>query len=157
AGADARAVIVAIVVGYEVHRALHESLRMMTKGFDHAFYPAVAAAAAAANVLRLDHARTVNAIALAVTATLPPAGGRRGRLSMWKGAAEGSGARNGRFAALLAQAGMTGPEKPFEGALALHHLVGPVDVGLIGRSPLAIESADMKFYVTEYHSQGPLA
>ena len=53
AGADARAVIAAIVVGYEVHRALHESLRVMTKGFDHAFYPAVAAAAAAANVLRL--------------------------------------------------------------------------------------------------------
>jgi 2-methylcitrate dehydratase len=65
--------------------------------------------------------------------------------------------RNGLFAALLAQAGMTGPEKPFEGALGLAHLVGPVDAGLIGRSPLAIETADMKFYVTEYHSQGPLA
>src|ERR1043166_926418 len=52
---------------------------------------------------------------------------------------------------------MTGPEKPFEGALGLHHLVGPVDPGLLGRAPLAIQAADMKFYVTEYHSQGPLA
>src|SRR5262249_49459051 len=58
AGVDGAAAIAAIVVGYEVHRALHESLRVMTKGFDHAFYPAVAAAAAAAKVLRLDHART---------------------------------------------------------------------------------------------------
>src|SRR5262245_49180963 len=157
AGADARAAIAAIVVGYEVHRALHESLRVMTKGFDHAFYPAVAAAAAAANVLRLDHARTINAIALAVTANLPLAVTRRGRLSMWKGVAEANGARNGLFAALLAQAGMTGPDKPFEGALGLHHLLGPVDAGLIGRAPLAIESAEMKHYVTEYHSQGPLA
>ncbi len=157
AGADARAAIAAIVVGYEVHRALHESLRVMTKGFDHAFYPAVAAAAAGANVLRLDPARAVNAIALAVTANLPLAVTRRGQLSMWKGVAEANGARNGLFAALLAQAGMTGPEKPFEGALGLHHLMGPVDAGHLGRAPLAIVAADMKFYVTEYHSQGPLA
>src|SRR5215467_9446221 len=129
----------------------------MTKGFDHAFYPAVAAAAAAAKVLRLDHARTVNALALAVTANLPLAVTRRGQLSMWKGVAEANGARNGLFDALLAQAGMTGPEKPFEGTLGLHHLTGPVDPGLLGRPPLAIMSADMKFYVTEYHSQGPLA
>jgi 2-methylcitrate dehydratase len=157
AGADGRAALAAIVVGYEVHRALHESLRVMTRGFDHAFYPAVAAAAAAANVLWLDHARTVNAIALAVTANLPLAVTRRGQLSMWKGVAEANGARNGLFAALLAQAGMTGPEKPFEGALGLHHLMGPVDPGLLGCAPLAVVSADMKFYVTEYHSQGPLA
>ena len=157
AGADAKAAIAAIVVGYEVHRALHESLRVMTRGFDHAFYPAVAAAAAAANLLRLDPARARNAIALAVTANLPLAVTRRGRLSMWKGVAEANGARNGLFAALLAQAGMTGPEKPFEGALGLHHLVGPVDPGLLGRAPLAIVAADMKFYITEYHSQGPLA
>jgi 2-methylcitrate dehydratase len=157
AGADGRAVIAAIVVGYEVHRALHESLRVMTRGLDHAFYPAVAAAAAAANIMRLDRACTVNAIALAVTANLPLAVTRRGQLSMWKGVAEANGVRNGLFAALLAQAGMTGPEKPFEGALGLHHLVGPVDPDLLGRAPLAIEAADMKFYVTEYHSQGPLA
>jgi 2-methylcitrate dehydratase len=108
-------------------------------------------------VLRLDHVRAINAIALAVTANLPLAVTRRGRLSMWKGVAEANGARNGLFAALLAQAGMTGPDRPFEGALGLHHLLGPVDPGLIGRAPLAIVDADMKFYVTEYHSQGPLA
>src|SRR5215813_4270088 len=61
AGADGRAVIAAMVAGYEIHRALHESLRVMTKGFDHAFYPAVAAAAADAKVLRLDRARAINA------------------------------------------------------------------------------------------------
>jgi 2-methylcitrate dehydratase len=156
AGADGRAAIAAIVVGYEVHRALHESLRVMTKGFDHAFYPAVAAAVASAKLLSLDRDRMINAIALAVTANLPLAVTRRGQLSMWKGVAEANGARNGLFAALLAQAGMTGPDKPFEGALGLHHLVGAVDASLIGRAPLAVIAADMKFFVTEYHSQGPL-
>src|SRR5579883_171990 len=157
AGADGRDVIAAIVVGYEVHRAMHESLRLMTRGLDHAFYPAVAAAAATAKILRLDAAQMANAISLAVTPNLPLAVTRRGQLSMWKGVAEANGVRNGVFAALLAQAGMTGPERPFDGALGLRDLAGPVDVACLGRAPLAIMAADMKFFVTEYHSQGPLA
>src|SRR3979409_861268 len=157
AGASGRDAIAAIVVGYEIHRALHDALRVMTKGFDHGFSPAVAGAAAAARTLGADRAQTINALALAVTPNLPLAVTRRGQLSMWKGGARAGGARNGRFAALLARAGMTGPEKAFEGALGLHHLLGPLDPGLLGRAPLAVVAADMKFFVTEYHSQGPLA
>ena len=156
AGADGRAVIAAIAAGYEIHRALHESLRVMTKGFDHAFYPTVAAAAAAAKILGVDRARMIQALALAVTPNLPLAVTRRGELSMWKGVAEANGVRNGVFAASLAVAGMTGPGKAFEGALGLHHVIGVVDAGLLGRAPLAVIAADMKFFVTEYHSQGPL-
>lgn len=156
ADADGRAVIAAIVVGYEIHRALHESLRVMSKGFDHAFYPTVAAAAAAAKILGADRARMIQALALAVTPNLPLAVTRRGQLSMWKGVAEANGVRNGVFAATLAMAGMTGPEKAFEGTLGLHHLTGAVDTGWLGRTPLAAIAADMKFFVTEYHSQGPL-
>src|ERR1700682_4042904 len=151
AGAGGREVIAAIVVGYEIHRALHDSLRVMTKGFDHAFYPAVASAAAAARILGADRAQMINALALAVTPNLPLAVTRRGQLSMWKGVAEANGARNGLFAALLARAGMTGPEKALEGKLGLHHLVCPVDPGLLGRTPLAVVAADMKHFVTEYH------
>ncbi len=156
AKAGGRDAVAAIVAGYEVHRALHESLAVMRKGFDHAFYPAVASAAAAAKVFGLDRARTINAIALAVTANLPLGVTRRGQLSMWKGLAEANAVRNGVFAALLARAGMTGPEKPFAGALGLDALLGPVDPERLGRAPLAVVAADMKFFVTEYHSQGPL-
>jgi len=156
AGAGGRDAIAAIVVGYDVHRALHESLRVMDKGFDHAFYPAVAAAGAAAKLLGVDRARMVNAIALAVTPSLPLGVTRRGALSMWKGVAEANALRNGLFAALLAHAGMSGPARAFEGALGLHRLAGPVDPELLGRAPPAVIAADMKFLVTEYHSQGPL-
>ncbi len=156
AGADGRDVIAAIAAGYDVHHALHESLRVMTKGLDHAFYAAVASAAASAKILRLDRARTINALALAATANLSLGVTRRGQLSMWKGVAEANAGRNGLFAALLAQAGMTGPEQAFEGRLGLHELAGPVDLGRLGRDPPAIVEADMKFFVTEYHSQGPL-
>ena len=156
AGADGRDVIAAMAAGYEVHRTLHESLRIMTKGFDHAFYLAVATAAATAKILGADLPRMVNALALAATPNLPLAVTRRGALSMWKGIAEANAVRNGLFAALLANAGMTGPAKAFEGVLGLHHLTGPVDTSLLGRAPLAVSAADMKFFVTEYHSQGPL-
>jgi 2-methylcitrate dehydratase len=155
-GAGGREVIGAIAVGYEVHRALHESLRVMSRGFDHAFYPAVASAAVVAKLLGADRAQFINALALAVTPNLPLGVTRRGRLSMWKGVAEANAVRNGVFAALLATGGMTGPEQPFEGALGLHHLAGPVDASWLGRVPLAVIAADMKFFVTEYHSQGPL-
>jgi 2-methylcitrate dehydratase len=154
--AEGRDVIAAIAAGYEVHRALHESLRVMTKGLDHAFYVAIASAAASARILRLDLSQTANAIALAVTGNLPLGVTRRGHLSMWKGAAEANAARNGLFAALLAQAGMTGPERAFEGKLGLHELTGPVDLGRLRREPPALIEADMKFLITEYHSQGPL-
>jgi 2-methylcitrate dehydratase len=193
AGAHGQDAIAAIVAGYEVHRALHESLHVMTRGFDHAFYPAVAAAAAAGKVLRLDGAGMANAVSLAVTANLALGVTRRGALSMWKGIAEANAVRNGLFAALLAQAGMTGPGRPFDGALGLGDLVGHsrskngvaslahsrskngvaslahsrskngvaslayVDASRFGRAPLAVVAADMKFFVTEYHSQGPLA
>ena len=153
---DGRDVIAAITVGYEVHRALHESLRVMTRGFDHAFYPAVAGAAAAAKLLAADRGQMINALALAVTPNLALGVTRRGRLSMWKGVAEANAVRNGVFAAVLAAAGMTGPERAFDGALGLHQLTGPVDPDLLGRAPLAVLGADMKFFVTEYHSQGPL-
>jgi 2-methylcitrate dehydratase len=98
----------------------------------------------------------INAISLAVTANLPLAVARRGQLSMWKGVAEANAVRNGLFATLLARAGMTGPDKPFTGALGLDALVGPVDPDRLGRPPLAVMAADMKFFLTEYHSQGPL-
>jgi len=156
AAADGRDVIAAIAAGYGVHRALHESLRVMTKGLDHAFYAAVASAAASAKILRLDGAQAMNAIAVAATANLPLGVTRRGQLSMWKGVAEANAGRNGLFAALLAQAGMTGPEKAFEGRLGLRELTGAVDLDRLRRNPPAVMEADMKFLVTEYHSQGPL-
>ncbi len=156
AGAGGRDVIAAMTGGYQLHRALHHSLRVMTKGLDHALYVAITSAAATAKILRLERDRMVHALALAVTPNLPLGVTRRGQLAMWKGAAEANAARNGLFAALLAQAGMTGPEKAFEGKLGLSDLVGAIDLDALGEEPLAVETADMKFFVTEYHSQGPL-
>ena len=158
AGADGRTLIAAITVGYDVHYRLWQAYRVLRKGFDHPFYSAVAAAAGVAKVLGLDRAAFANAIAIAVTPNLPFAVTRRGALSMWKGCAEAHAARNGLFAAELAAAGMTGPELAIEGAMGVRELFGPFELAAFPNEggEYAVLHADMKFYVAEYHSQGPI-
>ena len=157
-GADGRALIAAIVVGYDVHYRLWQACRVLRKGFDHPFYSVVAAAAGVAKVLGLDRTAFINALAIAVTPNLPFAVTRRGALSMWKGCAEAHAARNGLFAAELARAGMTGPALAIEGAMGVRDLFGPFALAAFPDEggAYAVLHADMKFYVTEYHSQGPI-
>ncbi len=158
AGADGRAMIAAIVIGYDVHYRLWQACGAIRKGFDHPLYTAVAAAAGVAKVLGLDAAAFANAIALAVTPNLPLAVTRRGALSMWKGCAEAQAGKNGLFAAQLAQHGMSGPALAIEGAMGLRELFGPFELAPFPHKGggFAILRADMKYYVTEYHSQGPI-
>ena len=105
----------------------------------------------------MNEAQTTNALALAITPNLALGATRRGSLSMWKGCASGNAARNGVFAALLARAGMTGPERPMEGSLGLGALVGSRGLALAGADqPFRVLQADMKYFVTEFHSIAPL-
>ena len=158
AGGDCRTLIAAIAIGYDVHHRLWQACRVLRKGFDHSFYSAVAAAAGVAKVLGLDRAAFTNAIAIAVTPNLPFAVTRRGALSMWKGCAEAHAARDGLFAAELAGAGMTGPALAIEGAMGVREMFGPFELAAFPNEggAHAMLRADMKFYVTEYHSQGPI-
>jgi 2-methylcitrate dehydratase len=78
---------------------------------------------------------------------------------MWKGCATAAAGRNGVFAALLAQEGMTGPDKPFSGKDGIFELVtGPMDIdlGLPNRQPYVIESSNFKLHPAEYNSLGSL-
>jgi 2-methylcitrate dehydratase len=127
-GAEGRALIAAIVLGYDVHYRLWQACRVQRLGFDHAFYAGVAAAAGAAKALGLDRAAFANALSLAITPGLPLAVTRRGELSMWKGCAEAHAARNGLFAALMAQRGMSGPALAVTGAMGLRELLGPFEL-----------------------------
>jgi 2-methylcitrate dehydratase len=155
-GCSGPATIGAIALGYDVHYALFHSLGIFDKGLDHPFYTAVATAAAAAKLLSLNESQTVNAISLAITPNIALGATRRGSLSMWKGCASGNAARNGVFAALLARAGMTGPERPAEGPLGLSELVGDRGLSLSNADQFRILEADMKYFVTEYHSIAPI-
>ena len=123
-GADGRSVITAIALAYEIYYSLYQAAHPFDKGIDHAFNTAVGGAVGAAKVLGLDKHGIAEAVSLAITPNIALDATRYGHLSMWKGCAEANGARNAVFAALLAAAGMTGPEKPIEGAHGLHNLLG---------------------------------
>jgi 2-methylcitrate dehydratase len=158
-GATGRDVITAVVAAYDVFYNLYTAARMRDKGWDHVFYIAVASAAGSAKVMNLNHSQTLNAIALAITPNLALEVTRRGHLSMWKGCAGGNASRNGLFAALLAADGMTGPDHAIEGVHGLWHVSGKFDIAPFpgGDRPFRIVLANLKYFLSEYHSQAPIA
>jgi 2-methylcitrate dehydratase len=159
ANADGRTAITAIVIAYEIYGRLFRAVCLRDRGLDHVFYTAVASAVGAARVLGLDHARIAQAVALAVTPNIALHATRRGHLSMWKGVAAGNAARNGVFAALLAAEGMTGPDKAIDGSHGLRELLGNFELDEFGSSgrPFELPRSDLKYFLTEFHSQSPIA
>jgi 2-methylcitrate dehydratase len=157
-GADGKAVITAIVLGYEIYHSLWQATHMRLKGMDNTYYTAVGGAVAAARLLGLDRARIAESAAIAAAANVALDATRYGRLSMWKGCAGPDAARNGVFAALLAEAGMTGPEAVLEGKHGLENLVGQFTLGPFARDgrPFRIAGVTIKYFLSEGHSQSPI-
>lgn len=155
--ADGEALLGAVWIAYQVHFALFRDLKLRDGGLDHVLYTAVATAAGAARLLGLDARTTREALALALTPNLALHATRVGELSMWKGAAAGNAGRAGIFAARLAAAGMTGPERPMDGHHGLLELIGEPAVGPVFASPdPMLARAAHKFLLSEYHAQGPM-
>jgi 2-methylcitrate dehydratase len=156
--ADGRALIASIALAYEIYAAFFRAACMRDHGMDHVLYTAVASAVGAARLLRLDGRRLGHAVALAITPNIALHATRRGDLSMWKGVAAGNAARNGVFAALLAADGMTGPENAIEGSHGLRELVSKFELGELAGpgGEFKIAQSNIKFFLSEYHSQAPI-
>jgi 2-methylcitrate dehydratase len=118
-GASGKDLMLAIAISYEVQCTFCEFARSHEKGWDQSISGAPAAALAAGRLLGLDKKQLRDALALAVVPNISTFQTRSGELSMWKGAAGPNAARQGVFAALLAQAGMTGPTDCYEGKYGL--------------------------------------
>jgi 2-methylcitrate dehydratase len=155
---DGKAFITAMTVAYETFYAFRQAACMRDHGMDHVFYTAVGSAVGAARIMSLDAARFANAISLAVTPNIALHATRRGDLSMWKGCAGANAARNGVFAALLAEKGMTGPDHPIEGSHGLRELVGHFEFPELpgGDVPFRLTEAQMKYFLAESHSHAPI-
>ena len=160
AHASGRRVIQAIAVAYELQCRLCDAAALRPKGWDHVTYGPFSSALGAAVVLRLSRAATVQAINLAGVANIALRQTRVGDLSMWKACAFSNAARNGVFAARLAQLGMTGPAPIFEGEKGFMKLVsGPLALPHLGGEqpndevPFKILDTYIKHYPVEYHAQ----
>jgi 2-methylcitrate dehydratase len=118
-GASGKDLLLAIVISYEIQCRFCDSVPFQAKGWDQPAAGAPAAALAAGRMLGLSKAELHHALALAIVPHIALNQTRAGQLSMWKGMAGPYAAKQGLFAAMMAQAGMTGPEDPYEGDFGL--------------------------------------
>jgi len=158
AGADGKTVITAITAAYEAYHAVFRGVTLREKGLDHVLFTGVGSAVGVARVLGLNAEETGNAVALAVTTNLALYVTRRGELSMWKGCAAGNAAHNAVFTTLMAAKGMTGPEAAIEGTQGLWDLVGRFEITPFAGDdrPYRITQSNLKYFLSEYHSQSPI-
>jgi 2-methylcitrate dehydratase len=161
-GASGKRVIQALVVAYEVQCRLCDAAALRPRGWDHVTYGPVSSTLGAAKVLNFSVSQTAHAAALAGVANVALRQTRVGEVSMWKACAFANAARNGVFAALLAQRGMTGPSPLFEGEKGFMKLVsGSFDLSPLGGekmngtkpAPFKILDTYIKHFPVEYHAQ----
>jgi 2-methylcitrate dehydratase len=159
--ASGQRVIQALALAYEVQCRLCDAAALRPRGWDHVTYGPFSTALAAAKVLKLSEAQTLQAVNLAGVANIALRQTRVGDLSMWKACAFANAARNGVFAALLAQRGMTGPSPIFEGEKGFMKLVsGSFELPFFGgekgpSAPITFKILEtyIKQYPVEYHAQ----
>jgi 2-methylcitrate dehydratase len=159
--ASGKRVMQAIALAYEVQCRLCDAAALRPRGWDHVTYGPFSTALAAAKVMKLSDAQTLQAVNLAGVANVALRQTRVGDLSMWKACAFSNAARNGVFAAMLAQRGMTGPSPIFEGEKGFMKLVsGPFELPLFGGEKgtsgavtFMILDTYIKRYPVEYHAQ----
>ena len=159
--ASGKRVIQAIALAYEIQCRFCDAAALRPRGWDHVTYGPFSSALAAAKVLKLSDVQTLQAINLAGVANIALRQTRVGDLSMWKACAFANAARNGVFAAMLAQRGMTGPSPIFEGEKGFMKLVsGPLELPAFGSEKGPSDSGTFKIVDTyikqhpvEYHAQ----
>jgi 2-methylcitrate dehydratase len=156
-GGTGKELLTAFAVAYQVQSRLSDEAPVRARGFDHTVQGAYAAAASAAKALRLPADRIANAIAISGTANNALRVTRTGNLSHWKGLAYPQVAKEGTFAALLARAGITGPEQVFEGNKGFHDsIAGDFSIDWAGEDLERVRRSIIKKHNAEIHSQSAL-
>lgn len=155
--ADGRGVITASALAYDVFCNFSESVQR-EQGWDHPVFGVIANAVGAGKLLGLSCAKMGNAIALAVIPNMALEQTRTGELSMWKGCAAANAARNGVFAAQLAQEGLSGPAQAIEGKWGLWHPLGQFRWQPFGGrgGPFRVTQTHIKYFPAVVHAQTPI-
>lgn len=109
----------ALALSYEIQCRFTDTVPFNDKGWDQPLVGEAAAALATGCLMGLGRDELGHAVSLAMIPNMPTYQTRAGELAMWKGCAGPNGARNGIFAAALAQEGMTGPFDCFEGVFGI--------------------------------------
>ena len=156
--ADGKRTLLSIIAAYELYTGLADQIALRGKGWDQGVFAVLGAAAGAGLLLDLSVDQMGDALAIAITSSVPTRQTRSGELAMWKGCATAAAVRAGVFASLLAKEGITGPTAAFEGRHGVwDQVTGKFTLGPLGGDARAfgIERTNLKFFPSEYHSQAP--
>jgi len=142
--ASGRAFLASVVLAYEVYLWLCDE--SASGGFDPATFGCLGVAMGAGHLLGFDKARMRHCIAMAAVPNNMLKQVRADQLTPWKAVAAGHAGRAGVFAAELAQAGMPGPNLPFEGRSGwCAHVAGrPITPDTLSTGTYRILGARMK-------------
>lgn len=156
--APAPDLVTAIVLAYEIECRLVDVFDLSGRRFDTSVFTLPAVALAAGKLMKLDRARLTEAVNIAVNDHVPLAQTRTQTLSDWKGVADANAVRNGVFAALLAQRGLSGPAPVYEGRSGFFRSVTPpavVDTAAFGGRGrrFRINDSGIKPYPAQVYTQ----
>jgi len=157
ANGTGRDLMAALAVAYQVQCRLSDVAPVRAKGFDHTTQGAYAVAAGVARALKLDRAKTANALAISGTALNALRVTRTGALSNWKGLAYPFTCFAATQAAFLAMRGITGPLEVFEGNKGFQEAIaGPFNLDWSEEDLERVTRTIIKKFNAEIHSQSTL-
>jgi 2-methylcitrate dehydratase len=161
-GLGGKDLILGITLAYEIVGRIIDDLILdpgdnaHDRSWDYPIFHSMATAVAVGKIFGLASSELHHALSLAIVPNVPLRQTRSGQLSNWKGFAGPNGSRGGLFAALLARAGIAGPDLPFEGKLGLFRHLGcsfKLDHLRIGEGPFRVERTFLKFKPVRYSTQ----
>jgi 2-methylcitrate dehydratase len=154
AGRSGRDLIVATALSYEVFCKVADVLDTRGLGLDQSTMLGLASVVSASRLMGLTPAQMVHAIGITVGANTAINQGRVGTLSNWKDFASAEASRKAIFSAQLAQAGMTGPSRVFEGPSGFFNVISrkAFELPKLGE-PFGIMSAFTKRFALGQYSQ----
>jgi 2-methylcitrate dehydratase len=129
-----RYLITATVLAYEVFCKIADVFDYLGNGIDHSTITGMGAVVGAGRLMGLTPEQMVHAIGITVGGNTATRQGRADELSNWKAYAAADACRKAFFAIQLAQNGMSGPSRIFEGRYGFFKVMGrkpvaPIQLG----------------------------
>src|SRR4029077_11508446 len=154
AGRSGRDLITATALSYEVFCKVADVLNTRALGLDQSTVLGLASVVGASRLMGLTPEQMVHAIGITVGGNTAINQGRVGPLSNWKDFASSEASRKALFSVQLAQAGMTGPSRVFEGPAGVFNVTSrkPFELPKLGE-PWGIMSAFTKRFPLGQYSQ----
>jgi 2-methylcitrate dehydratase len=153
-GRSGRDLVTATVLAYEVFCKVADVFDYLGNGIDHSTITGIAAVVGAGSLMGLSPEQMVQAIGITVGGNTATRQGRSDTLSNWKAFAAADACRKAMFSVQLAQNGMTGPGKVFEGSYGFFKVMGrkPVSPPQLGE-PFGIRRCFTKRFPLGQFSQ----